>query len=549
MLRRLSIENYALIDRLEMELNPHLNIITGETGAGKSILLGALGLLLGNKNDGTATKDATQNCVVEAIFDVGELRLEPFFEDNDLDYSADTTITRMITPSGKSRAFINDVPVSLTILKELGSQLIDIHSQHQNLIISSEKFRISALDTIANNGSKLAKYSSKYGEYADCKRQLARLQGDIESSRKDEEWLAFQVEELISADLKEGEQATLESELAILENADQINEAFALVNNALDDDDMGVLRQLKSSENALRRIEQSYPQSTELVERIYSAIEELKDINNTIVADMESVESDPQRLNRVSSKLDTIYLLCRKHKAEELNELIAVRDRYAEQLLAITHGDEQLSILEAKICKLKDEALGLAKSIHQSREKHCALFEKAILATLSKLGMVDTTFKIVLIKLEELCESGQDGVEFLFSANKDMMPQAIEKVASGGEMSRVMLALKALLAQNMDLPTIIFDEIDAGVSGRIAEAMGDIILSVSSSMQVIDITHLPQVASKGDTHFVVSKSGGKTSIARLSDAERTIEIAKMLSGSVITDAALAQAEILLSADI
>lgn len=546
MLRRLSIENYALIDRLEMELNPHLNIITGETGAGKSILLGALGLLLGNKNDGTATKEATKNCVIEAVFDIKELGLEPFFDDNDLDFLPDTTITRMITPSGKSRAFINDVPVQLALLKELGAHLIDIHSQHQNLIISSEKFRISALDTVASNGSLLAKYGSKYGEYVDLKRQLSRLRSDVESSRKDEDWLTFQVEELTSANLKSGEDGVLEREFAVLENADQINEALALVHNALDNDDVGILLQLKSSENALRRINESYPQATELIERIYSTIEELKDINSTIFTDSESIESDPERLNRVSSKLDTIYSLCRKHKVETLDELIEVRDRYTEQLAAITHGDERLSLLEGQISRVKDEAIALAKNIHQSREKSCVLFEKAILATLSKLGMVDTIFKISLLKLDELCESGHDSVDFLFSANRDMKPQPVERVASGGEMSRVMLAIKALLAQNMNMPTIIFDEIDAGVSGRIAEAMGDIILSLSTSMQVVDITHLPQVASKGDTHFVVSKTGGKTSISCLSEEERTIEIAKMLSGSVITDAALAQARILLT---
>ena len=545
MLRRLSVENYALIDKLEMELDPHLNIITGETGAGKSILLGALGLLLGAKNDGSAMKDAARNCTVEGTFDLAGSNLEAFFDENDLDYAPETTLTRMITPAGKSRAFINDVPVQLAQLRDLGARLLDIHSQHQNLILSSEEFRTSALDTVAANGELLAQYAAQYARLTELRRRLTALREAAASGRRDEEWLRFQTEELTAANLRAGEQAELEEELAVLENADRIGEVLTTLRNALDGDETGVLAQLKNSENELNHIREHYPAAGEYAGRLRSVLEELKDINGSAAAACERLDADPERLAKLSARLDMLIALQQKHRAGDEAELIAVRDRCAAQLSAIVHSDEEIAEAEAALQEAAEKAGTLADRLHKAREKAAAGFEKHILATLTKLGMPETVFRIALTPLAELCRTGCDSVQFLFTANRNMTPQPVERIASGGELSRVMLALKALLAERMQLPTIIFDEIDTGVSGRIADAMGEIIESLSASMQVVDITHLPQVASKGAAHFVVYKRDGRTDITRLGDEERVTEIAKMLSGSQITDAAVAQARILL----
>lgn len=545
MLRRLSVENYALIDKLEMELDPHLNIITGETGAGKSILLGALGLLLGAKNDGSAMKDAARNCTVEGIFDLTGSNLEAFFDENDLDYAPETTLTRMITPAGKSRAFINDIPVQLAQLRDLGTRLLDIHSQHQNLILSSEEFRTSALDTVAANGELLAQYTAQYARLTELRRRLTALREAAASGRRDEEWLRFQTEELTAANLRPGEQAELEEELAVLENADRIGEVLTALRNAFDGDETGVLAQLKNSENELNHIRGHYPAAGEYAARLRSVLEELKDINGSAAAACERLDADPERLAKLSARLDMLIALQQKHRAADEAELIAVRDRCAAQLSAIVHSDEEIAQAEAALSEAAEKAAALADRLHKAREKAAAGFEKHILATLTKLGMAETVFRIVLTPLAELCRTGRDSVQFLFTANPRMSPQPVERIASGGELSRVMLALKALLAERMQLPTIIFDEIDTGVSGRIADAMGEIIESLAASMQVVDITHLPQVASKGAAHFVVYKRDGRTDITRLNDDERVTEIAKMLSGSEITDAAVAQARILL----
>ena len=545
MLRRLSVENYALIDKLEMELDPHLNIITGETGAGKSILLGALGLLLGGKNDGSAMKDAARNCTVEGTFDLTESGLEAFFEENDLDFAAETTLTRVITPAGKSRAFVNDVPVQLAQLRELGTRLIDIHSQHQNLILSSEEFRTSALDTVAGNGELLAQYAAQYARMSEQRRRLSQLREAAEQGRRDEEWLRFQCDELTAAALREGEQAELEEELAVLENADRIGEALTELRNALDSDETGVLTQLKSAENSLAHLRDHYPAAGEYADRLHSVLEELKDIDSAATASSERLDADPERLAKLSARLDTLIALQQKYRVADEAELIALRERSAAQLAAIVHSDEEIAEAEKALEEAVGKAESLAERLHKAREKAAAGFAREILATLAKLGMAETLFRIELTPRPELDRTGRDQVQYLFTANARMTPQPVERIASGGELSRVMLALKALLAKRMQLPTIIFDEIDTGVSGRIADAMGEIIESLSGSMQVVDITHLPQVASKGSAHFVVYKRDGRTSITRLTAEERITEIAKMLSGSQITEAALSQARILL----
>lgn len=545
MLRRLTVENYALIDRLELELDARLNIITGETGAGKSILLGALGLLLGAKNDGAATKDATQNCKVEGVFDLTGLGLEPFFEENDLDYAAETTLTRIITPAGKSRAFVNDLPVQLQQMRELGTRLVDIHSQHQNLILSSEEFRTSALDTLAGNTELLARYAAVYARMLELRRRVATLCEAAETGRRDEEWLRYQSEELAAAALRNGEQAEIEAELAILEHADRITETFINLRNALDTDDVGILTLLRNSENELARLGANYPAAADYAARLHAVVEELKDIDASIAEDGQRIDADPTRLQKLSSRLDTLLSLQQKHRAADEASLIAARDDYAARLAAIVHSDEEIAEAEQALQTAEKEARKLADELHEARAKQAPKFAAHISETLLQLGMPDTVFRVELLPQETLGRTGADSVAFLFTANKNREPQPVERIASGGELSRVMLSIKALLAERMQLPTILFDEIDTGVSGRIADAMGEIIARLSQTMQVVDITHLPQVASKGTTHFVVYKREGHTGITRLTDTERVDEIAKMLSGSSITDAAVAQARILL----
>ena len=545
MLRRLSVENYVLIDKLEMELDPRLNIITGETGAGKSILLGALGLLLGARNDGSARKDAARNCTVEGLFDLTDSGLEDFFEENDLDFAPQTTLTRVITPAGKSRAFVNDVPVQLTQLRELGSRLLDIHSQHQNLILSSEEFRTSALDTVAGNRALLEQYAAQYAEVQQLKRQLNALREEAERGRRDEEWLRHRTDELTAANLREGEQVELEQELGILENADRIGEALTTLRNAFDADETGILAQLKNAETELNHLRGSYPAAGEYADRLRSVLEELKDIDASAAEASERLDTDPERLAKLSARLDALIALQQKYRVANERALIALRDEGAEKLAAIVHGDEAIAATEKALQEVSERTMTLAAALHEAREKAAAGFEKHILATLARLGMPDTVFRVELEPLAEAGRTGCDSVRFLFTANRGTAPRPIEQIASGGELSRVMLALKALLAERMQLPTILFDEIDTGVSGRIADAMGEIIATLSASMQVVDITHLPQVASKGTAHFVVYKRDGRTDIARLDEAQRVTEIAKMLSGAEITDAALAQARILL----
>ncbi len=545
MLRRLTVENYALIDKLDLELDAHLNIITGETGAGKSILLGALGLLLGNKNESGTIRDQERNCIIEGTFDIEGYGLEAFFEDNDLDYELQTVIRRMISPSGKSRSFVNDMPVQLSVLRELGVRLIDIHSQHRNMILSDEAFRQSALDTLAGAGESVAEYKKIYSELRYAERELEQMTSQAESLRKDEEWLRYQVEEFEAAALKAGELAEAEEELAVLENADQIGEALATVRNILDAEQIGVLEQLSAAENTIQRVKGNYPQGEEIASRLHSVVQELKDLGQTVADDSECIEANPERLQKLTERVNLIYSMCQKHRVQTLEELIAVGERLAEQLSAITHSDENIERQREKIAALRAKAEKWADKIHTLREKASKGMSKSIASTLTSLGMPEAQFIVEVVDAGELMPSGKDHIRFMFTANGRMAPQPVEKIASGGEISRVMLALKALLAEKSKLPTIIFDEIDTGVSGRIADAMGDIISRLSENMQVVAITHLPQVASKGESHFVVYKQDSRTNISRLGEDDRITEIAKMLSGSEITAAALSQARILL----
>lgn len=545
MLRSLAIENYALIDSLRVEWDEHLNIITGETGAGKSILLGALGLLLGAKNEGQALKDTTRNCVVEATFDIGGLGLEPLFENNDIDYEDTIVIRRVITPAGKSRAFIGDMPVQLATLKELGAKIIDIHSQHQNLVISSEEFRITTLDTLAGSHDLRREYGTELAELNALRAELRKAEAEMEAARRDEEWLRYTVEELRAAKLKPSEQAETEQLLATVESADRIGEVLTALRNTLDDEEMGSIIALARSERELENIGDRYPAGIGLAERLRSVVAELKDISQTAADESERIDADPEKLQRLSDRLNTIYSLEMKHRAESYDDLLLKAAHFEAQLTAIDNSDTAINELRERIERKVEECKAAATRLHQARASVAKRLEDSVVDMLHRLGMEDAQFAVDITAIEEFTPLGTDSVAFMFTANRTTKPAAVERIASGGELSRIMLALKALIAEHQQLPTVIFDEIDTGVSGRIADAMGDIIAKLALSMQIIDITHLPQVASKQGTHFVVYKEEGLSNIRRLSKAERVDEIAKMLSGSEITDAARKQARILL----
>lgn len=546
MLRSITIENYALIESLHVEWDEHLNIITGETGAGKSILLGALGLLLGAKNEGQALKDLTRNCIIEAQFDIEGLGLESLFEENDLDYEPQITIRRVITPAGKSRAFVGDMPVQLSTLKELGTHLVDIHSQHQNLILSSESYRTLILDTLGGNADLLATYTAHLDTLTTLRAELRRMKSEMEAARKDEEWLRYTVEELRAAKLKENEQATTEQTLATLESADRITETLGMLRNSLENDEHGALTTLSQAAKELRALGEKYPAGIALAERIHSVVEELKDISATAATEAESIDADPEKLQHLSERLNTIYSLEMKHRADSFDDLLHKAAEFEARLATIDNSDTALRELEQRIATVESNCHEAAKSLTEARRSVCEAFERKIVDMLVRLGIEDAQFKVDITATEQFTPSGCDSIAFLFTANRTSKPAPIERVASGGELSRVMLAIKALLAEKMELPTVIFDEIDTGVSGRIADAMGDIISSLAEVMQVIDITHLPQVAAKSGAHFVVYKSEGLSNIRRLSKSERVDEIAKMLSGSEITEAARKQAKILLA---
>lgn len=545
MLKSLTIENYALIESLRVEWDEHLNIITGETGAGKSILLGALGLLLGAKNEGQATKDLERNCVIEATFDIKGLDLKELFEENDLDYEDEIVVRRIITPAGKSRSFVGDMPVQLSVLKEFGSHLVDIHSQHQNLILSSEEFRTTTIDTIAEIAGLRETYRERLVALNSLRKEYQRMVDEMETARRDEEWLRYTVEEFRVAKLKSNEQAETEQKLAILESADNINEALTTLRNTLDNEEVGAIISLSRSERELSSLGEKYPEGVALAQRLKSVVAELKDISTTAANEVEHIDADPETLQRLSDRLNTIYSLQMKHRAESYDDLLNKANEFEERLRTIDNSDSHLKEFKQRMNEVESECRAMADDLHNRRKEVCKSIEERVVETLKMLGMEDAQFIISIEPTGELTPLGSDSVKYLFTANRTTKPMEVERVASGGELSRIMLSLKAMIAEKRMLPTLIFDEIDTGVSGRIADAMGQIISHLSTTMQIIDITHLPQVAAKSGSHFVVYKEEGRTNIRRLSKAERVDEIAKMLSGSQITEAARKQARILL----
>lgn len=549
MLKRLSVENYALIDKLDIEFAPGLNIITGETGAGKSILLGALGLILGNRVESGVLRDPQRNCVVEAEFDLYGYHLEELFDTLDIDYEEPCLIRRVITSAGKSRAYVNDLPVQLTALRAIGERLIDIHSQHQTLLVGESRFQTTLLDSVAEHLPLLEQYRSVYAELNEVKRQYEDLQREADATSKDREYVAYQLEELQAANLHEGEQEELETLLEELSHAVEIKEILMWTSQMLEGDDEGVLTQLKSAEQSIGRLQSVYPQAEQFYQRLHSALLDLKDLASEVSAEGDRIEVDPVRQEQTQERLDLIYSLQQKHKKDSVSGLLALQAEYAARLNGIDSYEERLAELAQRIGVLQEKASKLAADITNGRKNTAPKIEQYVMEQLTRLGMASAQLQVDVHPAGELRADGADVIRFLFTANRNTALQPIEKVASGGEMSRLMLALKALVVSHMQLPTIIFDEIDTGVSGAIADKMGEIVTALGAQLQVINITHLPQVASKGDHHFFVYKedtpNGTQTRIRELTADERVNEIAKMLSGSAVTQAAVEQARLLL----
>ena len=553
----MSIENYALIQQLELELSPSLNIITGETGAGKSILLGALGLIMGNRADTAVLKDSGRNCVIEGLFDMGGYGLETFFDENELDYERHTVIRRIVTPAGKSRAYVNDLPVQLATLRELAAHLIDIHSQNQGVLVADGEFRIRVLDSLADNRGLRAEYGRAYRALREREQELARLREEVGRNRRDEEYMRFQWQQIAALGLHEGELQELEAEQRELSNAEGILAALSEAGGLMENDETGVLAALKTAEAALQRIGGVLEGTSDLAARIHSAYVELKDVSGEVASLAGRIEDNPARLEAVDNRIGAVSDLMRRYGAPNQlhygaassDELLALGNDLATRLEAITDSDAEIAELEAETGALRVTAEGLAAAVTASRTEASALFDEAVGRVLARLGMPSARFVTEITPSGALSPSGADSVRFLFNANGGEGLQSLERIASGGETSRVMLALKSIVARSTKLPTILFDEIDTGVSGKIADAMGRIIAELGDSMQVVNITHLPQVASKGETHFLVYKeaspSGNVTRIRLLDREARVGEIAKMLSGSEVTEAAVAQARALL----
>lgn len=550
MLKQLYIKNFTLIDELNISLYPGFSVITGETGAGKSIILGAIGLLLGNRADSKAIKAGRDRCVIEAHFDLSRYGMQKFFDDHDIDYDADDTIIRReLTAAGKSRAFINDTPVPLTRMRELGEQLVDIHSQHQNLLLQKEDFQLNVVDIIAQDADQLKVYQKEYYAYRKAKELLEELKAEIAKNRENEEFMRFQHKELDDANLQEGELEQLEQEAETLSHSEDIKTALYEADSALSGENDSILDKLKNATHQLENICDVYPSMADVTGRMQNSYIELKDIAQEISSSVDHVEFDPNRLDAINTRLDKLYTLQQKFHVETVTELIATRDRIAEQLSHIDNGDEDIEEKEKEVAALLVKAEKQAALLTSIRQKSAKAIEKEMKGRLIPLGIPNVRFEIAFAE-KPLSGNGADKVSFLFSANKSTQLQPVSQVASGGEIARVMLSLKAMISGAVKLPTIIFDEIDTGVSGKIAEKMADIMEEMGlQNRQVLSITHLPQIAAKGSHHYKVLKeeteNGTISHMKELNSQERIEEIAQMLSGSDITQAALANAKELL----
>lgn len=551
MLDTLHIKNYALINELEIQFDKGLNIITGETGAGKSIIMGALSLILGNRAEGKHFFDPLKKCVIEGEFNIGSYHLNIFFEGNDLEYADHTIIRREIAPDGKSRAFINDSPVTLTILKQLGEQLIDVHSQHATLQINTEEFQFLVIDSVAGSFGLKQRYRENFFAYKRAKKELEEFKEMVKKAAIEQDYFQFQFDELDAAQLAAGEQEHLEVQQRQLENAEDIKRSLSGASHLMENDDTAILSRLKDAMAQVEGIASFLPEAADLSARLKSAWIELKDVTAELTSMEEDTQLDEGSLLEINERLSLLYLLQKKHHVDSVEELITLRDELESKLMAINSSDEQLERLEKDVVDKLAIAQDHAKDLSDARRKVLHIIEKDVRQTLSNVGMPNALLEINLepLKEGEMRESGMDTIQFLFSANKGQGLQPIHKVASGGELSRVMLAIKSLVAKTSALPTIIFDEIDTGISGEVALRVGEVMESLAANMQVIAISHLPQIAAKGAAHYKVYKEDKAnrtiSNIVRLDQEGRVREIAQMLSGTNPTDAALEHAEILL----
>ena len=550
MLRSLYIQNYALIEKLDISFGAGFSVITGETGAGKSIILGAIGLLLGQRAEVKAIRQGASKCVIETRFDISAYGMEPFFEENELEYEEECILRREVYASGKSRAFINDTPASLVQMKELGEQLIDVHSQHQNLLLNKEGFQLNVLDILSHNDEQLSVYQSLYREWKQTQQDLADLIARAEQNKADEDYIRFQLEQLEEANLSAGEQEELEQETDTLSHAEEIKAGLFRVGQLLTSDEGGLLAGLKESLNTMLGLQKVYSPATELAERLESTYIELKDVSQEVSSQEEDVEFNPERLEEVNDRLNLIYTLQQKHRVTTVEELLALTEEYAAKLAAITSYDERIGELTTLCDTLYNKVKKQAAVLTKARTGAAREVEKQMASRLVPLGMPNVRFQVEMGMRKEPGVHGEDTVNFLFSANKNGALQSISSVASGGEIARVMLSIKAMIAGAVKLPTIVFDEIDTGVSGEIADRMADIMQEMGEQdRQVISITHLPQIAARGCAHYKVYKQDNETEtnshIRSLADEERVEEIAHMLSGATLTEAALNNAKALL----
>lgn len=551
MIKKLSVSNYTLIDELHIDFSAGFSVITGETGAGKSIILGALSLILGQRADLKSLRRSDEKAVIEGVFDIASYHLRDFFDENELDYDeGECILRREILPSGKSRAFINDTPVSLAQLKTLGEQLIDIHSQHQNMLLADSRFQLRVVDTMAGDAALLADYREHYRRWRERLQAYTRLQEENRSGREEEDYLRYQLAQLDEAHLQEGEQEELEAELQTLQHAEEIKNELAVLQEFLHAEETGVVSLLNATLSRMRALSRLYPEVDEWAGRLESDYIDLKDIASTVDRSQENLNMDPERLAWVENRLDTYYSLQQKHRLASAAELLALRDSFAERLTRIENYDEELAALKHEVDEAESQVRNLAEQLTRVRRQSAANISSTLTERVKPLGMPHLQFEIEVSTRPQFDETGGDAIRFLFSANKNQPLQPVSEVASGGEISRLMLSLKALVAHAMALPTIVFDEVDAGVSGEIADKMARIMREMSRCMQVISITHLPQVAAWGQTHYRVYKSDTATATAthlvRLTDSERVEEIARMLSGSSLTAAALDNARELLN---
>jgi DNA repair protein RecN (Recombination protein N) len=549
MLVKLYVQNYALIKDLDVELEDGLTIITGETGAGKSILLGALSLILGTRADSSVLLEKNEKCVVEGTFRIENYDLSEFFTSNNLDYEPVSILRREINPAGKSRAFINDTPVTINLLKELGDRLIDIHSQHQTLMLHDNSFQLNVIDSFAGTFKLKNEYRQVYNNYRILLREFDELNEKADRNKADLEYFQFQLNQLEETKLVEGEQEVLEKEQEMLSHAEEIKLGLSSASNLFSSDTSSVLMQLREAKSALSRIAEFLPNGEDILRRTESSYIELNDLAGEIENLMATIDADPHRLAHVNDRLDTLYSLIQKHHVKGLDELIVKREDIRKQVKSIETSDERVAQVETALKKETSVLKNLSDEISIKRKNVISDVENKITDLLKQLGMPNARFRITLTRLKDFTPSGTDHADFLFSANKQVEPENLAKIASGGELSRVMLSLKSLLTKNNNLPTIIFDEIDAGVSGEVADKVGQILAGMGKYMQVVNITHLPQVASRGTKHYHVYKDdSGDSTITRiklLTESERITEVARLLSGSEVTETAVKNAKELL----